>query len=380
MRGRDNMQSYFLFYKGTDSKQQISKFNPTSHAKQLVADGEFKLNDNQIDCSSEKKCDETRPCIYIESMKSHVKGRGFGTAVMREAIQMSLERGYEGRVQLEVLHESHLFYLYMGMLPIDRYSTMCDDPECEKVYQYLNEHDKPEDYEKDTFNIRVLKSLLKQIKPEQTSFSASDIVEQREQLVGLFQQKNSSLKNEFIPQLLDMMQATTDTLYPATSVLGQQSMILSDVGLERWKEAIAKQQQFVPFKRLEHIRPYMSKAQQHQLDTLLERRLPLSRIREQEKMVRDLLTLFGDYIERRKNEHSMSGYSEDDYQLRKQIYDALNTESENSKRLSMITAALSQKRITGGWRQECAGYLRSLQTVVTEIIAIEKETQPAPRL
>src|SRR5260221_14684542 len=58
--------------------------------------------------------------IVLGLLNSKIKGSGFGTTVIRHLMKLSLDKRYEGRLMTDTEHSSHLFYLYMGMMQIDR--------------------------------------------------------------------------------------------------------------------------------------------------------------------------------------------------------------------------------------------------------------------
>lgn len=55
--------------------------------------------------------------IYIVSMSSDQKGSGFGTAVYRETMRSFFADKVVGKVTADASYRSHLFHLYMGMVP-----------------------------------------------------------------------------------------------------------------------------------------------------------------------------------------------------------------------------------------------------------------------
>ena len=53
-------------------------------------------------------------------------------------------------------------------------------------------------------------------------------------------------------------------------------MVLSDLGLQRWKEAIKDEKTFVPFKKLEHLQSLMTTDQKMRLDEIVKKRFSSS--------------------------------------------------------------------------------------------------------
>ncbi len=139
---------------------------------------------------------QERPSLYLSLITSNKSGSG--TAGIRKVVEKSLKKGCEGRYHCDASWSSHIFHLYMGMIPEDT--------------------------------------------------------------------------SKFIPLVLGILQRANGSFRPSTKRLGSVPMVLSDDGLKVWKEAIEKNQEFVPFRNFEHLQKNMNEEQQSTLIELLSLR------------------------------------------------------------------------------------------------------------
>jgi len=91
-------------------------------------------------------------CVYLSRIHSSMKG--YGTRAMRCLIQLSMEKGFGGTLDLEACYSSHLFYLYMGMIPKDKKINyvskmygMCGEDSLSELKSCQNENDVQEKVE-----------------------------------------------------------------------------------------------------------------------------------------------------------------------------------------------------------------------------------------
>lgn len=219
--------------------------------------------------------------IHIANMSAY-PGSGFGTAAVREVVSESLKNGYEGRVHCVAAYSSHIFHLYMGMIPIEDHWVKTEFGLCGiwaiKSYQSIKEKliAKTQLTDVESNNLTTLKRILSSAKQ---TFSAldnvleiadQDVIDSEETLRKLENRTISCLTNSFIPTLLEILERQKFTRRPDTSAWGNVHLYLSDEGRNRWIEAIEGERAFVPFRRFEHLQPLMTQDQLKQLNSILD--------------------------------------------------------------------------------------------------------------
>jgi len=212
--------------------------------------------------------------IHINTIESYSQGSGFGTAVMREVIKEAMEQNRT--VTLDAAYTSHIFHLYMGMVPIDTeilYVSAQYGISGEQSIKNLTQDDTVEDLN-ETDELQDLLMILKVEKklPEHSVLTAQDVIDNKEFLMGLSQKMVSFLTFQFIPHLLRILEAGIADKYPNTSGLTIFRMELSRQGKERWQEAIHQGIEFSPFKGFEQLIPFMTDTQKERLDAIFKQR------------------------------------------------------------------------------------------------------------
>ena len=157
-------------------------------------------------------------CLHIAHL---AKGKepGGGTACIRKVFKESIAKGYGGKITLTAVPHSHIFYLYMGMMP--NMGMIPNDGELGKLSSVKQE------------------AYFAKITP-------------------------------FISEIIKIFSETRNDRTKSEYGLDSMSMNLSPQGIERWKEAIDQKKPFVPFKRLEHLRHLMTPAMREELDRVLD--------------------------------------------------------------------------------------------------------------
>jgi hypothetical protein len=209
--------------------------------------------------------------IYIEKVHSYQKGNGFGTAVMRHAVETAFAAG--GDVTLEAAYSSHLFHLYMGMIPKDRQIDYVQHTyglngvgsldyltSCENVEQLENNKDDCE---------TLIEILSRELGVEEDNLKPADVIAHRDLLLGLKSKSCSYLTDDFVPQFLDILEKNIGNKYPDTTRFSSVQMQLSQEGKTRWQEAIDKKTQFSPFKDFKQLLPFMTALQKEKLNSIL---------------------------------------------------------------------------------------------------------------
>lgn len=151
-------------------------------------------------------------CVYIDYIYSDAPGSGMQT--IRELVKLSLASGFDGNIKLEAFDSSHIFHLYMGMIPD---LSILDRQEAEKV------------------------SFIQEI---------------------------------FAPGLLNILESNIGNARPDTSLLGNVPMILSSAGKTRWKGAIESDKPFEPFRDFSHLSPYFTQEQIGRLKQIWKNTFP----------------------------------------------------------------------------------------------------------
>lgn len=250
---------------------QDDTFNLERHER-LLSQGFLKITENP-----------DSKCIFIDKRVSGAKGSGFGTAAMRHVVQRSFALGYEGHVKNSASWSSHIFHLFMGMIP----SHAFDEPGGRNWHVYFNfglsGENALEDLKKcknetdllqlDASDRKMFAKILRargKISKELKDITVQDILGHKEYLLN-YAHETSYMQDYFIPRLLDVLEENIGNKYPDTNSWWATEMVLSEEGRNRWHEAITNNKEFIPFKRYEHLRKYMTKEQITQLDEILVR-------------------------------------------------------------------------------------------------------------
>lgn len=238
----------------------------------------------------------SKKCLHVDKREAHQRGNGFGTAAMRYLVEQSYKLGYEGNIDSETSWSSHLFHLYMGMIPKEKdekFVSYAWGDFGEDVLKNLEDnyyHDDKTALEED---LEVLSEMLHMVKnfkeystltetdilkfknlKEDELFTEADILDEKnmELILSLRQKTLSHLRFKFIPLLLRTLQKNTNIKYPDTGTWGSIVMVLSNAGKARWKEALDKNIEFVPFKNFEHLYPFMTSDQKQLLNEIVKKR------------------------------------------------------------------------------------------------------------
>ncbi len=186
--------------------------------------------------------------IFIDSIQANIQGDGFGTAVMREAVKESLKKN-DGSVRVDASWSSHLFYLYMGMKPIESHINFVRHIYGRTAVRALDELDKGVELSHATkFH------LIDILQYEKGDQCCKNPLKERDFLLSLRDRPPLSyIENEFVPMLCQSLKNQRGKKYPDTSQIGSCIMILSEEGKERWQAAISGNTEFTPFKNFEHL-------------------------------------------------------------------------------------------------------------------------------
>lgn len=216
--------------------------------------------------------------LYLESLSSLQKGSGFGTRAYRLLMKKSLELGYDGNLLTQACWSSHLFHIYMGMIPIDSqvlYLSATYGYMHRKILDSLTKLQECETVndisilEQDIlYHIKFLFSH--ELRQKMSLITSFMILEQKNFLLSFQGKKASNIQAEIIPELIGVLQNNVGKRYPDTSnYFGSVTMTMSQEGKKRWFLAITYNKKFTPFKNFEHLRPYMTYCQREQLDSLI---------------------------------------------------------------------------------------------------------------
>lgn len=218
----------------------------------------------------------SRISICMEKIKSFTPG--FGTASARKIVKISLENGGEGRYHATAVDSSHLFHLYMGLVPIDRKSSLVSHKWGLLGYFAVKNYNTIQDKLQKNVGLTIQElsdlKFLKMILADLNGLNHDQITnvmvsESQKEIDEIKSQTFSYFTQDFIPRLLNILKRSATKKQPDTSELLTRDMYLSDEGLTRWKDAIAQQKPFVPFRKLEHLRPFMDADQLTQLDEIM---------------------------------------------------------------------------------------------------------------
>lgn len=211
--------------------------------------------------------------IYLDNLVSPSQGKGYGTKAIRYLFQLSMSKGYGGEICLDACHSSHLFHLYMGMIPnqkpvgyiathygLDGLNAILDLQKCAHVNDLENITDIHPTL---THILYTEKNTFKQ------NVTISQLFAEKQFLIELLNKKTCYLTHVFIPKLLLALSENTERKYPDTSSLWSVRMTMSEQGKSRWTAVIQNETQFEPFRNLEHLRTFMTTDQNKKLDAVL---------------------------------------------------------------------------------------------------------------
>ncbi len=202
--------------------------------------------------------------FYIDAFDSGATGSGFGTAAIRKCMQDSFETKREGSIRLSPSGSSHLFYLYMGMTPIDRQINYFDTrygQQKRAALFYISLYQPTASKRKSFFKeLREILSIEKQ-KPL-ASVTDEEVIAHKDFFAELGKKTVSYVKEVFIPRLIAILQKQIDQKYPNTEVLTSGAMEMSPDGKVRWKKAIDAGKPMTLFKQLDHLAKYFTAEQQ----------------------------------------------------------------------------------------------------------------------
>lgn len=218
--------------------------------------------------------------VHIDDIRSRRPGNGFGAAVVREAVTQSLKKG--GSLTLEGGESSHIFHLYMGMLPndvqINYVEDMYGNTEALQSLNFLKNKSTIELFQSSPLSKKYTRKLIEILKNEKKEDfqknepTLEDVFKHRDFLLELASKMVSRTAQVFVPALLDLLEENKGEKYPNTSILGSNNMHLSSEGEKRWREAIDNQVNFVLFYNFEQLHPYMNEEQKERLKTILEKK------------------------------------------------------------------------------------------------------------
>jgi len=230
--------------------------------------------------------------IHIERRSSNAKGSGFGTASMRHIVDTSFQRGFEGNIYSQTSWSSHVFHLYMGMMPQANRSThllsYCYGSIGLEKFGHFQNNSREVILDKRMFNSALnmalwlennrsrsgvfleMYDLLRSRGFEKPEHTADEMIANKEKILSLFNEEVPYITFTLVPQLISALR--TNQQFPDTNSWGSIDMVLSEEGKARWKNAIDNKFEFRPFKNFEQLQPYMSENQKEQLKEVLQNR------------------------------------------------------------------------------------------------------------
>jgi hypothetical protein len=208
---------------------------------------------------------------------------GFGTESTRQIFKKSLELGYGGRFHNDASRSSHLFHLYMGMIPVDRkldYAQYRWGNGAKALKKYdtitslylIDKKAVPSELKVDFDNIKNIVADLKGLDREQITDQM--VIDAEADIKALKDKSASYLQDEFIPELLEILERDPTAKQPDTEYLYGVKMVLSDEGIARWNDDVSGVKPFDSFRKLEQLRQYMDETQLARLDAIMAKRFP----------------------------------------------------------------------------------------------------------
>jgi hypothetical protein len=239
------------------------------------------------------------PTIWVTKRVNTSGKPGFGLASTRLIVKESLKIGGEGRFYNEASWTSHFFHLFMGMIPVDReisevslmwpaleinHTSEDNEPECRFLANFVHLKEKitsKQDLTHDDQNhLNQFKDILVTIKGVSKKEITDKMFAESEADLKAFQGRQVSyVQAKFIPYMLRKFRWSIRNQQRAdTNGYGSVCMVLSDVGIERWKAAIDGKKPFKQFKDLEQLRPMMTAEQLKELDGILTERESIKKL------------------------------------------------------------------------------------------------------
>lgn len=187
---------------------------------------------------------------HSDRKKDH---RGLGTALFRQVMERAVQQNLAVSATASWRSKSHLFYLKMGMVPDDFPLSYVILKYGKKGYEALND----------------LKTSTPTL--EQFEFLDQMLTQEKNQpeppwdpafLISLLDKTSSFRTDYFIPALFKFLQtADSSDRFLDSRELGSINLQMSAAGRAQWQTAIDCQIPFIPFRKYEHLFPYMTEEQ-----------------------------------------------------------------------------------------------------------------------
>jgi hypothetical protein len=208
--------------------------------------------------------------VYLSEMKS--TGPGSGTEGMRSLVELSFKNGFGGNIKLEATFSSHIFHLYMGMIPDDNHADYVQyvyGLEGQFVLENLGNCTKVTDLQSFSRKHCLIKILAEEKQISRELITDEMIWENKQFLIDLDKKTLAYTQMIFVPKLLSILGRNIGTKKPDTASLGNVRMIISEEGKARWKRVIEQGETFEPFRDFSQLRTRMTKEQIEELERIL---------------------------------------------------------------------------------------------------------------
>lgn len=158
--------------------------------------------------------------------------KGFGTACFAKLMKKSFKHGLDGNLHVCAGASSHLFYLYMGMIPVQ--TAMPRSP---------------------------MQNFALALKDPFQLFSQN-----------IARDPGAQDEKKFSLRLIQLLGSNIEVRRPITKDLGLVRMVMSEPGKKRWKKALQSQKDFQPFRDLAPFAKTLSGRQKTALKRVMSAR------------------------------------------------------------------------------------------------------------
>lgn len=218
--------------------------------------------------------------VHIDRLYSYTPG--FGTAAYRHILKFSAEKNVADRITVEASGSSHLFYLKMGMMPsngpisalyhfLSLYQSYKKNFVSDFILLLNNKINNNLPLTADEKDIARCLKIILTIKDDQFDYnqaktiSHSELTERANEINAI---TISYLWYKLLSSLCIYCEDTEDRRKINTEMIGSITMIMSPMGLDRWRQDLNGEKEFKPFRQLEHLYQFLQPWQIDKLQTI----------------------------------------------------------------------------------------------------------------
>lgn len=218
--------------------------------------------------------------VHIDRLYSYTPG--FGTTAYRQILKFSLEKNVVNNITVEASGSSHLFYLKMGMMPsngpisalyhfLSLYQSYKKNFVSDFILLLNNKISNNLPLSADEKDIARCLKIILTIKDDQFDYdlakniSHSELTERHREINAI---TISYLWYKLLSSLCIYCEGKEDMRTINTEMMGSTTMIMSPMGLDRWRQDLSGEEEFKPFRQLEHLYQFLQPWQIAKLQTI----------------------------------------------------------------------------------------------------------------